>query len=1105
MTLRGSSAKKGALILTTFFVAAFCLCFSSPAAAQVTGATLSGTVTDPSGSIIAGAEVAIRNMGTGIVRTVTTDSAGLYSAPNLIPGTYEVSVSAAGFSKAVESNLTLSVGQQQSLNMAMKVGQSSQTVTVEGSAPTVELTSATLSAQVNATTVRELPLNGRDWTQLATLQPGVNTVRTQASTSSPTTNRANRGFGNQLTDSGHSPYENSYRVNGININDYTNGSPGSVIGANLGTDAIQEFSVLTTDYTAEYGRTSGAVINSITKSGTNDFHGTAFGFLRNASLDAKNYFDSKTKPIPPFERYQYGGAIGGPIVKNKTFFFGAYEGVEQHRSNTVNITVPSAASRAAAVPLVQPYLAFWPLAPAGTPLSPDGSTQTFPTTGLLVLHENYATVRVDHHISDSDTLSGTWLFDRGPYSQPDPLLNVTSSLFSYRQMYDIEETHIFSTSLVNTARFGYSRSHGINGGVVGAINPIAANTSLGVRPGIASPIVAFGSGGVTPIASVGSASQNFLVSNSFQFYDDAFWTKGAHSLKFGVSVERIQFNAATLQRPNGQFTFSTLQAFLNDVPSKVQELQPGNAFEVGSRNTAFGFYAQDDWKMKPNLSINIGLRYEPVSLPSEASGRFAVLTSLSPSVIGTELPTALPHLWFGNPTLKNLEPRLGFSWDPFKDGKTAVRGGFGMFDVLPIPWTYTQTLPAQFPFTNQVSASGLSGPSAACPNGDFPVVCSKVFTSASSNVVYVPQNPPQAYAMNWNLNIQRQITSNLRVTLGYVGSRSIHLPDLPDNINYQLPTLTAGGYLFPANSVGKLDGSVGSMRARLWDNSGWYHGLQAGVTKQISHGLQLQGSYTWSKCEDTGSNMAFNDPFQNSVPDYFYFDHRLTKGLCDYNISQNGVVSFIYTIPTIGSKSGYVSQIVGGWQVGTIITAQSGSPFTPVIGNDPYLRATGDANQAYVSTVPGCNPINSNWKAAGPQGLQYLNLNCFTLANVPASMAAQCTPTTPATAYSAPAKPAPVGQVYCPNAIGNLGRNQIVGPGLFDMDFSVFKNFRINERITTQFRVEMFNVLNHPSFLPPLNNEAIFNLNGSVANNAAVVDTTADDPRQIQFGVKINF
>ncbi len=1105
MGSRGFAKSKIATVLTSFLILIGCILSSIPAKAQVTGATLSGTVTDPSGSVIAGAQVDIKNLGTGIVRTVTTDSAGLYSAPNLDPGTYEVTSSAAGFSKAVQSNLTLSVGQQQTLNLSLKVGEASQTVTVEEAAPTVELTSATLSAQVNATTVRELPLNGRDWTQLATLEPGVATVRVQASTSSPTTNRANRGFGNQLTDSGHSPYENSYRVDGININDYTNGSPGSVIGANLGTDAIQEFSVLTTDYTAEYGRTSGAIVNSILKSGTNEYHGTLFGFLRNASLDAKNYFDSHTAPIPPFQRYQYGGAFGGPIIKDKTFFFVSYEGVQQQLSNSVRITVPSATSRAAAVSQVQPFLGFWPIAPANAVPSPDGSTDTFTTNGLLKLKENYATAKVDHHFSDKDTLSASWMFDRGPYTQPDPLLNVISSLFSLREMVGLEETHTFSSTFVNTARVGYNRSHGINGGVVGAINPIAADTSLGDRAGIPAPIISISSGGVTPTASVGSASQNLLVSNSYQFYDDAFWVKGKHSFKFGVAIERIQFNASTFQRPNGQFTFSNLQAFLQDQPLKVQELEPGNAYEVGSRNTALGFYAQDDWKLKPNFSLTIGLRYEPVTLPTEASNRFAVLTSLAPSAIGNELPTPVNTLWSGNPSLKNFEPRLGFSLDPFKDGKTAVRGGFGMFDILPIPWTYTQTLPAQFPFTTQVTASGLVGPGVdpACPNGDFPVVCSKTFSPNTENVVYVPQNPPQAYAMNWNLNVQRQVTPNLTVTVGYVGSRSIHLPDLPDNINYQLPTPTSAGYIFPvassSNLVPKLDSAVGGMRARLWDNEGWYQGLQVGATENLSHGLQLQGSFSWSKCEDTGSNMAFNDPFQNSLPDYFYFDHSLTKGLCDFNIGKNGVVSFIYTIPTIGKDSKLMSSVLGGWQIGAIITAQTGSPFTPVFGGDPYNRSQGDTNQGYVDLVPGCNPVNSNWKTAG--GLQYLNTNCFTPPSAPASLAAQCDPGSFA---SAPA-PAPSGQVYCENLIGNLGRNQIVGPGLFDMDFSIFKNVRVNERITTQFRVEMFNVLNHPSFLPPLDNEAVLNSNGSVANNAGVIDTTSTDPRQIQFGLKVNF
>ena len=247
--------------------------------------------------------------------------------------------------------------------------------------------------------------------------------------------------------------------------------------------------------------------------------------------------------------------------------------------------------------------------------------------------------------------------------------------------------------------------------------------------------------------------------------------------------------------------------------------------------------------------------------------------------------------------------------------------------------------------------------------------------------------------------------------------------------------------------------------------------------------------------------MAFNDPFQNSLPDYFYFDHHLTKGLCDFNIAQSGVVSFIYSIPTIGGKSGIESAILGGWQVGSIITLQTGSPFTPVFGGDPYNRQQGDPNMGYVNLVPGCNPVNTNWKTAGPNGLQYLNTNCFALPTAPAAMASQCD----SNSFGGLLTP-PTGQVYCQNLIGNLGRNQIVGPSLFDMDFSIFKNFRITERITTQFRVEMFNVLNHPSFLPPLTNEAVLNsADGTVPGNAGVVDTTSTDPRQIQFGLKVNF
>src|SRR6202171_4769127 len=370
---------------------------ATPIHAQVTGATLAGTVTDPSGAQVPNAGVSIKNRATGVARDITTDSAGFYSAPNLLPGIYDITITASGFSTSEQTGLTLTVGASQVLNVSLKIGEVTQRVDVAGIAPDVQLASSTLSAEVDSTTERELPLNGRDWTQLATLQPGVTGVRVEAGSS----NRGNRGYGTLLSISGHQPYENNYRINGISINDYSNGSPGSSLGVNLGVDAVQEFSVLIGNYTAEYGRASGGVINGITKSGTNGFHGDAYYFIRDKVLDAKNYFDDPTQSIPPFHRDQFGVAGGGPIIKNKTFIFGDYEGIRQRKSDTFSNVVPSAAARAGTLcstpdgtcttstiavdPNIVPYLGFYPLPNGG--LIGNGDTGNFNISGVERLTE----------------------------------------------------------------------------------------------------------------------------------------------------------------------------------------------------------------------------------------------------------------------------------------------------------------------------------------------------------------------------------------------------------------------------------------------------------------------------------------------------------------------------------------------------------------------------------------------------------------------------------------------------------------------------------------------------------------------------------------------
>src|SRR6195256_3548577 len=519
-------------LLVVALVANFQMAWVAPAKAQVSGATLSGLVTDEQGSPVANATISIKNAGTGATREVTSNSDGIYSAPNLLPGEYEVTITAPGFQTLTEKGITLTVGGQQSLNLSLKIGQLNQTVEVNAAPPDIQTTSSTVGSTVDSTTVRELPLNGRDWTSLATLEPGVSSIPNQVGTGF-SANKGNRGFGNQLSNGGHRANENTYRVNGVSINDYSNGAPGGASGLNLGVDGIQEFSVLTSNYTAEYGRTSGAVINAITKGGVNEFHGTAFLFDRDKIFDAKNYFDP-AGAIPPFRRVQFGGSGGTALRKDKTFVYGTYEGVRQNRPGSQTIHVPTDAQRARAVPAVAPYMKLWPVAPAGTPIDGNGITQTFNVALPSISNENYFTARVDQKFSDKDNLAVSYFWDSAPQSQPDPLLNAIHQVFSRRQMASAEETHIFSPAVVNTFRAGLSRVRGdINDPVSG--DTVATDKTLAIAPGAAGPPQIGVPGVVTTAIGLGGLNRFLHRWTSGQFYDDAFMTRGTHSIKMGFA------------------------------------------------------------------------------------------------------------------------------------------------------------------------------------------------------------------------------------------------------------------------------------------------------------------------------------------------------------------------------------------------------------------------------------------------------------------------------------------------------------------------------------------------------------------------------------------
>ena len=1119
--------------------------------AQVSGATLSGTVTDPSAAVIPNATISIKNVATGIVRQVTTDASGVYNAPNLLPGTYEVSVTAAGFSTAIRGGVTLTVGAQQLLNFALKVGEATQKVEVTTEAAPIELASSEISGVVTQKTVQELPLNGRDWTTLATLQPGVNSLGSdQAKTGG--TDRARRGYGVQLTISGSRPTQNNYRIDGINVNDYANGGPGSVEGATLGVDAVQEFSVITSNYSAEYGRTSGGVINAVTRSGGNDFHGSIYEYLRNNVLDAANFFDNANSlPKPHFERNQFGAGVGGPIVKDKTFFYADYEGLREDQGVTTESFVPSAAVRGIGTgpgggpgpsmvcsrpvpgsncspqtlaahlsankepavanpdPLtgidksVLPFLGLWQLPNAGLVGNGDQGIYAFNSVHLTT--ENFGTIRIDHKFSDRDTLFGTYQNDQAVATQPDPNNDVLVQNATGRQFAVVEENHTFSSQLLNSARFGFNRSVHTGGGL-NAINPLANTVALGESAGADNPQI-----DVPTYTSIQPGLNQVEIvdffQNSFQGYDDVFLTKGIHSLKFGFAIENIQttaFNPA----PVGEFPFlslydSNMGGFLTNNPNSLLAPVPTAPFvHFQFHTTVIGGYAQDDIHVRPTLTLNLGLRYEVSTVPNEINGKLSAV----PSPFGESLATAeIGHTIFSNPTLHNFEPRIGFVWDPFGNGKTSIRGGFGMFDVLPLAYELGQFATNAAPFTENtaVTTSTMTGPNVCGPSpnacalaqGDFPTLAfDKLAQSAakglSLRIPFVEPHPKRNYVMQWNLAIQRELTPSLAATIAYVGSRGVHQEFRADDINTTQPVLTSAGFLFPG-SIGVSNGAtvisplIGQMDTLQWGNDSFFDGMEVQINKKLSHGFEIGSSYTWSRAIDGGDGAIASDSFLNSIPSLFYFLPGYRRGPADFNVTQNLTVNFLWNLPS--PVHGIGGRFVNGWQAGGILTARTGLPFTPLIAGDPL--ALGDSSPfAYPDKLggPGCsslvNPSNVN---------NYIKLQCFGLPQSTPAIAAQCTPFA-----GAPGT--------CSNLLGTGGRNEIYGPGEVNLDFSLIKQTKITDRLNLEFRAEVFNILNHADFNPPIDNSTLFS-NGSAAGNAGVLDSTSVDPRQIQFALKVSF
>ncbi|PYQ47413.1 MAG: hypothetical protein DMF78_23825 [Acidobacteria bacterium] len=913
----------------------------------------------------------------------------------------------------------LTVGAALVLDLRLDPGGLQETVSVTTETPSVDTSTPTLSAVVGGETLRELPLNGRDWTSLATLQPGVVSIRTQA-VNGVTASRGNRGYGDELTVAGHRPQENNYRLDGVSINDYSNGAPGSAGGVNLGVDAIQEFSVLTSNYSAEYGRTSGGVINAVTRSGTNALHGSGYEFLRNDALDARNYFD-KAPTKAPLTRNQFGASLGAPIRKDKTFFFVDYEGIRLTEGVTAVATVPSPAARQGRLstgtvtvdPAIARYLDFWPL----------------PNGALL-----------------------------GAGDVPDALQNEFFGNLTTRTMVGLEETHTFSQNFTNAIRIGYSRTKAFVNDEGAAINPIASDLNLGTAPGRAAAIISVP--GLTLTAGgVGGNSFFRHIQNSYQLYDDAFVSHGNHSIRLGFAFERIEYNELGLRMPNGRFNFGSLSDFLTNQPNNFFGLDPARSQEAQVRASIFAGYVNDGWRVRPRLTLNYGLRYEMSTKPKDAQGRLTVVRDLNGGPIVT-----VDSYFETNPTLKNFEPRVGFAWDPGGRGRSAIRGGFGVYDVLPLPWIFTPKSAQGTPFNVGITVRNL-------PQGSFPKQAFGLanFNAATADSLYVEPNPKRNYILNWNLTVQQRLVQDVTLTASYVGSRGVHNAFVSDDANVVLPIgqTPDGRLLFPtpSGSGTRVNPSAGTLRSNWWNGDSHYHGLQVQAIKAMSHGFLAQLSYTWSKCTDTGSAASRGDQFTNGITNPMFFERAHRIGPCDFNVAHVGTLNTLWQLP--GPKSGLASAVLGNWELGAIVSASTGTPFSVLIGGDPLgLKGTDSNGWPNLADTPECkNPVNPGNAA------HYIKTECFTV-------------------------PSPI------TSLGTSGRNIATGPGLFSLDLAAYKSIAIAGSVRAQIRVEAFNVLNHPNFAPPLANTAVFNQSGQPVANAGLITTTQTTARQIQLGIR---
>jgi hypothetical protein len=1061
-------------------------------------AAISGRVVDESGAAIDGATITVKSLETGASRTVATDESGKFRIAALPLGPQELKAEKKDFKTAIRTGINLEVGQEAVVNLRLDVGEFIQQVIVSQDAPIVNTTTATVSGMVGERQIKDLPLNGRSFDNLITLNAGAINYGLK----SPQTSTSN---GNTFSVSGRRPMDNLVLLNGI---EYTGSSqlavtPGGVSGELLGIDAVREFNVLTDTYSAEYGKRAGAQVSVVTQSGSNQLHGSLFEFLRNSALDARNYFDQGS--VPPFRRNQFGGAVGGPLRKDRLFLFGNYEGFRQRLAASNVSVVPDQQARQGLLPNASgvytpvanlnpkmlPFTSVWPdpngpelLAnglPTGTALSYNNPRQS--------IREDFGTVRADYNLRTRDTLSAAFTLDDGNSLIPlaDPLFG--SYLQLRNQVASLQETHIISSNVLNTFTLGFSRAaFDYDSFPLATFSPGLSFVS-GAGPG---GIVIGGGVTTTGVASITAAGPNNAANvwnrrNLFTYTDGVQISKGIHQISAGVWFQRLQDNENTASRRLGQASFANLQTFLQGTVTTFQAVP--NPTELGWRSLFGAWYLQDAIRIRRNLTVQLGLRHEFTTGWNEVSGRASNYITDGQGVLLTN-PRVADSAFTQNNAKRLFGPRVSLAWDVFGNQKTSVRAGFGTYySVIDALSFLLNSLP---PTNGSISFSNASlfsflplVPGAlvqpSCGAG-VPTPCT---TYAPQGVQADAKTPT---VQEWNLTVEHQLGSPMALRVAYVGSFGDHglLSVDPNSIPAQVCAnpggCQAGGIAAAANQSHVLQGAqfipVGT-RPNPYLSGGFfwytegnssYNALELEATRRLSQGLQFRVNYTWSKNLDMNSGLTGAQANNQAQMIVDRNDLGRDWGLSALNVKQQASISGHYELP-IGPgqrwlrKGGGISQwLAGGWQLNGIATLLSGFPFTPQIG----ANRSGDGDTRNPDR-PSLNPSFS-----GPvllrQPTQWFNPNAFIL---------------------------PAAGTY-----GNLGRGTFDGPGLADLDLSLMKNTAFSERIHSQLRVEFFNILNRTNFGTP--NAIVFS-GSTISGSAGLITSTATTSRQIQFGLKLFF